>query len=367
MRGFTWGLIVLALLVSSPSPARRMVSVTVLERAGLPTGQTAKRALSAALVRSFVVFPDRSEASAPVVVIAAENQGLSDWVRAVGDDAAEHGFIAVVPEVLNRDVMQFAIAMPGSNGRAATVRFDLSGAPRLETTILASPSRTRVYQLTDHAWHIAIASLSAALDGQAQAGRGGAPGADAFGGMTSKRPDLPANFLMAAKTVAQSPRKASWIDIPMSTGTKLHTWIAYPQNVARASVVLVFQPGPGTDMREPPIKGGGANWLRAIADQLASEGFIAVLPDLTSGLGPNGGNFDSFEFPDDSARAINRISHAEVLDRIRGCARLCDETADGEREAWGDRLLYGRRSRVGSRGGNRGRERVRGVLWHPAD
>ncbi len=137
------------------------------------------------------------------------------------------------------------------------------------------------------------------------------------GGMNSKRPGLPANFLMAAKTVAQSPRKGEWIDIPMASGTKLHTWISYPQNVAKAPVVLVFQPGPGLDMGEPIVKGGGANWLRAIADQLASEGFIGVLPDLTSGLGPNGGNHDSFEFPDDSGRALSRISHAEVLDRIR--------------------------------------------------
>ena len=35
-------------------------------------------------------------------------------------------------------------------------------------------------------------------------------------------------------------------------------------------------------------------FIRAIADQLASEGFIGVLPDLTSGLGPNGGNHDSY-------------------------------------------------------------------------
>lgn len=135
--------------------------------------------------------------------------------------------------------------------------------------------------------------------------------------MRSKRADLPANFLMAAKTVAQSPRKGEWVDIPMANGTKLHTWISYPQNVASAPIVLVFQPGPGMDMGEPIVKGGGANWLRAIADQLASEGFIGVLPDLTSGLGPNGGNHDSFAFPDEAGAALNRISHAEVLDRIR--------------------------------------------------
>jgi carboxymethylenebutenolidase len=71
------------------------------------------------------------------------------------------------------------------------------------------------------------------------------------------------------------------------------------------------------DMGEPTTPGGGANWLRAIADQLAAEGFIAVLPDLTSGLGPNGGNHDSFRLPDESGAALNRIPHSEVLNRIR--------------------------------------------------
>jgi carboxymethylenebutenolidase len=137
--------------------------------------------------------------------------------------------------------------------------------------------------------------------------------------MRAKRPNLPANFLMAAKTVAQSPRKGEWIDIPMQGG-KLHTWISYPQNVTKAPVVLVFQPGPGMDMGEPITRGGGANWLRAIADQLAYEGFIAVLPDLTSGLGPNGGNYDSFQFPDESGAAINRIPHADVIKRIQVAA-----------------------------------------------
>jgi len=71
------------------------------------------------------------------------------------------------------------------------------------------------------------------------------------------------------------------------------------------------------DMGEPVTRGGGANWLRGIADQLALEGFIAVLPDLTSGLGPNGGNFDSFQYPDDSASALSRLSHTELLNRVR--------------------------------------------------
>ena len=214
--------------------------------------------------------------------------------------------------------------MPASNGNGASVRFNFeNGKGRIDVAIESPVHRTASFELADHAWHNALAFL-AQLDpapaarqaGGAQAGRG-APVPTTGGGMAVKRPELPANFLIAAKVVAQSPRKGEWVDIPMASGTKLHTWISYPQTTGKAPVVLVFQPGPGMDMGEPVTRGGGANWLRGIADQLASEGFIAVLPDLTSGLGPNGGNHDSFQFPDESGSSINRIPHPEVLNRIR--------------------------------------------------
>jgi carboxymethylenebutenolidase len=207
------------------------------------------------------------------------------------------------------------------------VRFNFEGGTgRIDVTITSPALGTRSFELSDHAWHNALAYLGqidrpvAQQAGPGQTGGGRVEPPPTTGGMRGKRPDLPANFLVAARTVASSPRKGEWVDIPMASGVKLHTWISYPQTTGRAPVVLVFQPGPGMDMGEPVTPGGGANWLRAIADQLASEGLIAVLPDLTSGLGPNGGNFDSFRLPDESGAAINRIPHSEVLNRIQVAA-----------------------------------------------
>jgi carboxymethylenebutenolidase len=353
-------LVLIVALAAAGAPSVYTTSaVSLFERAGLPSEEMATTVLSNALayrhpqyvdmrvgdatVRSFIVFPERADNS-PVQVITANNQGMSDWLRAVGDNAAAQGFIAVVPDVPIGDlrgaeaVTRQAIAMPASNGNGAMVRFnfalrqaqgvpslsrDENGAGRIDVTIQSPALSTRSFELSDHAWHHALAYLGqidrpvAQQAGRGQASGGAVEPPPTSGGMRGKRPDLPANFLVAARTVASSPRKGEWVDIPMASGVKLHTWISYPQRTGRAPVVLVFQPGPGMDMGEPVTPGGGANWLRAIADQLASEGFIAVLPDLTSGLGPNGGNFDSFRLPDESGAAINRIPHSEVLNRIR--------------------------------------------------
>lgn len=336
-------LTVAVVALTAGGPAFSTAPASVLARAGLPSEEMAKEVLSAALahrhpqymdirtgestVRSFVVFPERAD-NAPVLVITATNQGMSDWLRAVGDEAAAQGFIALVPDLPRgaalTGVTEYAIAMPASNGHGASVRFNFeNGNGRIDVTIESPARLTASFGLADHAWHNALAFLAqldtaAAAPQQSGRGAGGrGAGEGPAGGMRSKRADLPANFLMAAKTVAESPRKGEWVDIPMAGGTRLHTWISYPQTTGRAPVVLVFQPGPGMDMGEPSTPGKGANWLRGIADQLAQEGFIAVLPDLTSGLGPNGGNFDSFRYPDESAAAIGRIPHTEVLNRIR--------------------------------------------------
>src|SRR6266850_4307302 len=124
-------------ITTGVSRAYSTVSAAVLTRAGLPSQESAKTALSAALsgtrhpqwidipagsttVRSFVVFPDRHDTSAPVVIVTANNQGLTDWLRAVGDDAAANGFIAIVPDTRTSAVDRYAAGMPGSNGKAAS-------------------------------------------------------------------------------------------------------------------------------------------------------------------------------------------------------------------------------------------------------
>jgi carboxymethylenebutenolidase len=311
---------------------------------GLPSIAGAKAALSqsltvrhpewidvpggAAPIRTFVVYPSRRD-KAPVVLVTSTDPGTGDWVRAVGDRAAAEGFIALVPESGGAQpasvadaLLRYSSHMPAATGVTATLAFQAIGRPgaSLDVTV-HSPTggRTAHFGMTEHSWHSAMAFVAGSTAGsepasaaQERGGRGRGGDGGALGGMTSKAPHLPANFLMAKTTIAHSPRRGEWIDIPVGT-TKLRTWISHPQGAGKFPVVVVIHPGPGMDFGEPATPGAGANWMRAAADQLASEGFLALVPDFTSGLGPNGGNFDSFEFPDDVTRAMGKRTHAEQV------------------------------------------------------
>ena len=52
------------------------------------------------VLRSFVVYPERST-SAGVVVVIHDIRGMSDMARAAGDQFAQDGFIAIVPDFLS--------------------------------------------------------------------------------------------------------------------------------------------------------------------------------------------------------------------------------------------------------------------------
>src|SRR6185436_18847798 len=96
---------------------------------------------------------------------------------------------------------------------------------------------------------------------------------------------LPPDEPGAADALKKSPRHGEWIDIVLpKSDVKLHTWIVYPERKEKAPVVIVIHEIFGM-----------TDWIRSIADALASEGFIAIAPDLLSGKGPNNGNTDSFK------------------------------------------------------------------------
>jgi len=154
---------------------------------------------------------------------------------------------------------------------------------------------------------ILAVSLSALTMAQAPANPQGKKGGGGGRGnaLSDKRPDLPANLFTSSSTVARSTMRHEWADIPMGK-VKLHTWIEYPEGDGKAPVVLVMHHGPGLDDLE-----------RSVADQLATEGFIAVAPDLLSGFGPKGANYESFAFPDDAIRASVKVTADEALRRYK--------------------------------------------------
>jgi carboxymethylenebutenolidase len=104
----------------------------------------------------------------------------------------------------------------------------------------------------------------------------------------------------------KSPRHGEYVDIKVpSGGAPIRTWVVYPERKGKAGVVIVIQEVYGL-----------TDWIRAVADQLAREGFIAVAPDLVSGHGPGGGGTESAASRDDVVKLVRAITPEEATARL---------------------------------------------------
>jgi carboxymethylenebutenolidase len=101
-----------------------------------------------------------------------------------------------------------------------------------------------------------------------------------------------------------SPRHGEFVTID-APGGPLRTWVVYPERKDKAPVLIVIHEIFGL-----------TDWIRAVADQLAADGFIAVAPDLLSGKGPNGGGSDTFTSRDDAVQAVSGLPREQVLARL---------------------------------------------------
>ncbi len=125
-----------------------------------------------------------------------------------------------------------------------------------------------------------------------------------------RTPDLPAAEEQAKDALNGSPRHGEWAEVKLEgSATPLRAWVVYPERKEKAGVVIVIHEIYGV-----------SDWIRAVADQLAREGFIAVAPDLISGLGPNGGGTDSVASRDEVVKLVRSVSPEEAnrrLDAVR--------------------------------------------------
>ena len=118
---------------------------------------------------------------------------------------------------------------------------------------------------------------------------------------------LPASSATAAQRIASSPRHAEWVAV-RSGADSIMSWVVYPERSDKAPVIIVLHENTGL-----------TTWARAVADQMAAEGFIAIAPDLLTPA--RRGNLTSEWSRDSAGPAIREVTTEMANARLDAVAK----------------------------------------------
>src|ERR1051326_2273641 len=111
----------------------------------------------------------------------------------------------------------------------------------------------------------------------------------------------------AREKLQKSSRHGEWVTVKHD-GRSVETFVVYPESKAKAPVVLVIHEIFGM-----------SDWVQGRADELSEAGYIAVAPDLLSGMGPNGGGTKSFG-PGEVGPAIGKLPPDQITADLNAAA-----------------------------------------------
>src|SRR5678810_151127 len=87
----------------------------------------------------------------------------------------------------------------------------------------------------------------------------------------------------AKQRLAKSPRHQEWVKVKIGN-REVNSFVVYPEVKNKATAVVVIHEIFGM-----------SDWVQSLTDQLAEAGYVAIAPDLLSGMGPNGGGTSSLD------------------------------------------------------------------------
>lgn len=96
-------------------------------------------------------------------------------------------------------------------------------------------------------------------------------------GTVAGSPVISATQDWAKARLAKSPRHQEWVNVNYGNRA-VSSFIVYPELKKKATAVVVIHEINGL-----------TDWVQSVTDQLAEAGYIAIAPDLLSGMAPNGG------------------------------------------------------------------------------
>lgn len=111
----------------------------------------------------------------------------------------------------------------------------------------------------------------------------------------------------ARQKLDKSPRHGEWVTVKHD-GRPVETFVVYPERKDKAPVVVVIHEIFGM-----------TDWVQDLADQVAAAGYIAVAPDLLSGMGPGGGGTKKFA-SGDVGQAIQKLPPDQITADLNAAA-----------------------------------------------
>lgn len=128
----------------------------------------------------------------------------------------------------------------------------------------------------------------------------------AVGEISSVGAQLPPDEPGSPARLSSTPRHGEWVDVPFpGSSTPIRSFVVFPERRDNAPVVIVIQEIYGL-----------TDWIRGVADQLAADGFIAIAPDMLSGMGPGGGGTAAYATRDDVVAGVRQLTPEESMRRL---------------------------------------------------
>jgi carboxymethylenebutenolidase len=111
----------------------------------------------------------------------------------------------------------------------------------------------------------------------------------------------------AREQLEKSPRHQEWVTVKHD-GRSVEAFVVYPESKDKRPVVVIIHEIFGM-----------SDWVEDLADQVAAAGYIAVAPDLLSGMGPNGGRSSSFA-ADKVNEAVSHLNPDQITADLNAVA-----------------------------------------------
>ncbi|MCU1227668.1 MAG: Dienelactone hydrolase-related enzyme [Acidobacteria bacterium] len=112
----------------------------------------------------------------------------------------------------------------------------------------------------------------------------------------------------AKQALERSPRHGEWVNVKAGNRT-VSAFVVYPEVKGKATSVVVIHEIFGM-----------SDWVQMEADELAAAGYIAIAPDLLSGMGPKGGGTGDFADGNAVGKAIRDLPPDQITSDLNAVA-----------------------------------------------